>query len=158
MCVFNGSMIFCADGGHRSGRGRVNSAVGQNVSSLVKSWNHLVQDCGNSSASEMELPQSCTEQLTWFTNPRMHLFHIPECSIQNRMCTFLFWMEHSGIWNRCILGFVKLVYWYISLDLMDDRTMVSIVCLLGIITVHGSVRNYQRFSLNGMKCNLRSHQ
>ena len=27
------------------------------------------------------------------------------------MCTFLFWMEHCGIWNRCILGFVKLVYW-----------------------------------------------
>ena len=23
-------------------------------------------------------------QLTWFTNPRMHLFHIPQCSIQNR--------------------------------------------------------------------------
>ena len=25
------------------------------------------------------------------------------------MCTFLFWMEHCGIWSRCILGFVKLV-------------------------------------------------
>ena len=25
------------------------------------------------------------------------------------MYTFLFWMEHFGIWNRCILGFVKLV-------------------------------------------------
>ena len=36
----------------------------------------------------------------------MHLFRIPQCSIQNRM----FWMEHCGIWNRCILGFVKSVY------------------------------------------------
>ena len=43
---------------------------------------------------------------------------IPEytCSISHNvpfrteMCTFLFWMEHCGIWNRCILGFVKLVY------------------------------------------------
>ena len=27
------------------------------------------------------------------------------------MCTFLFWMLHYGIWNTCILGFVKLVYY-----------------------------------------------
>ena len=27
------------------------------------------------------------------------------------MCTSLFWMLHYGIWNRCILGFVKLVYY-----------------------------------------------
>ena len=26
------------------------------------------------------------------------------------MCTCLFWMEHYGIWNRNILGFVKLLY------------------------------------------------
>ena len=38
------------------------------------------------------------------------------CSISHNapfrteMCTFLFWMGHCGIWNRCILGFVKLVY------------------------------------------------
>ena len=43
---------------------------------------------------------------------------IPECTcsisynapFRTEMCTFLFWMEHCGIWNRCILGFVKLVY------------------------------------------------
>ena len=39
------------------------------------------------------------------------------CSISHNapfrteVCTLLFWMEHCGIWNRCILGFVKLVYW-----------------------------------------------
>ena len=26
------------------------------------------------------------------------------------MCTFLFWMEHCEIWNRCILGFVNQVH------------------------------------------------
>ena len=37
------------------------------------------------------------------------------CSISHNapfrteMCKFLFWMEHCGIWNRCVLGFVKLV-------------------------------------------------
>ena len=44
---------------------------------------------------------------------------IPECTcsishnvpFRTEMCTFLFWMEHCGIWNRCILGFVKLIYW-----------------------------------------------
>ena len=41
----------------------------------------------------------------------MHLFrHIPQCSIKNRMRTFLIWMEHCGMWNRCIMGFSKLVY------------------------------------------------
>ena len=43
---------------------------------------------------------------------------IPECTcsishnapFRTEKCTFLFWMEHCGIWDRCILGFVKLVY------------------------------------------------
>ena len=49
--------------------------------------------------------------------PKMHVFHIPQCSIQNRnvhisvltaeMCTFLFWLEHCGVWSRCILGVVN---------------------------------------------------
>ena len=45
--------------------------------------------------------------------------HISECicsishnvPFRTEMCTFLFWMKHCGIWNRWILGFVKLVYW-----------------------------------------------
>ena len=40
----------------------------------------------------------------------MHLFHIPQCSIKNRMRTFLIWMKHCGMWNRCIMGFSTLVY------------------------------------------------
>ena len=44
---------------------------------------------------------------------------IPECSssisrnapFRTEMYTFLFWMEHCVIWNRSIVGFVKLVYW-----------------------------------------------
>ena len=47
---------------------------------------------------------------------------IPECTCsishnatsRTEMCTFLFWMLHCGIWNRCILGFVKLVYYLIN--------------------------------------------
>ena len=31
--------------------------------------------------------------------------------LRTEMCTLLFWMEHRGIWNRCIMEFVKLVYW-----------------------------------------------
>ena len=41
---------------------------------------------------------------------------IPECTcsishndpFKTEMCTFLFWMDHCGIWNSCILGFMKL--------------------------------------------------
>ena len=53
-------------------------------------------------------------QLSWdtFNKP---ISQIPECtcsispsaSFRTEMCTFLFWMEHCGIWNRCILGFVN---------------------------------------------------
>ena len=47
---------------------------------------------------------------------------IPECTCsishnatsRTEMCTFLFWMLHCGIWNRCILGFVKLVYYHLK--------------------------------------------
>ena len=52
----------------------------------------------------------------------MHIINWPTsqipkctCSISHNalfkaeMCTFLFWIVHCGIWNRCILGFVKLV-------------------------------------------------
>ena len=46
----------------------------------------------------------------------------PECTcsisqnapFRTEMGTFLFWMEHSGTWNRCILRFVKLVYSRVS--------------------------------------------
>ena len=31
-------------------------------------------------------------------------------SLTQEMCTFLMWMVHCGIWNRCILWFEKLVY------------------------------------------------
>ena len=30
---------------------------------------------------------------------------------RTKMCTFLFWMDHSGIWYRCILGFANGVNW-----------------------------------------------
>ena len=47
---------------------------------------------------------------------------IPECAcfithnapFRTEMCIFLFWMEHRGIWNRYILGFLKLVFYMIG--------------------------------------------
>ena len=55
-----------------------------------------------------------------FTNVQCNwpISQIPECTcsisqnapFRTEMCTFLFWMEHSGTWNRYILGFVKFVY------------------------------------------------
>ena len=37
---------------------------------------------------------------------------------RTEMCTFLFWMEQCGLWNRCILGFVKLLYFHQLKDLI----------------------------------------
>ena len=63
--------------------------------------------------------------LYWFVWPCLMWWHqqygynwsnspIPECTcsishnapFRTEMCTFLFWMEHCMIWNKCILGFV----------------------------------------------------
>ena len=49
------------------------------------------------------------------TGSNRPISHILECTcsishnapFRTEMCTFLFWMEHCGIWNRCILGFVN---------------------------------------------------
>ena len=46
-----------------------------------------------------------------FTNPTMHQFDIPQCTIRKEMYTFLFWMVHCGIWDRCIVGFVNKFHW-----------------------------------------------
>ena len=51
---------------------------------------------------------------TWYCIHNWPNSQIPECTcsishnalFRTEMCTFLFWMEHYGIWNRCILGFV----------------------------------------------------
>ena len=44
---------------------------------------------------------------TKFTNPTMHLSHIPRCTIQFRTEMLAF---HCGMWDRWIVGFVKLSY------------------------------------------------
>ena len=44
---------------------------------------------------------------------------IPQCTcsishntpFRTEMCTFLFWMVHCGIWDRCIVGFVNWANW-----------------------------------------------
>ena len=48
---------------------------------------------------------------------------IPECtcSISHNapFRTFLIWMEHCGVWNKCILGFVNYVNWVYQLHPTD---------------------------------------
>ena len=42
---------------------------------------------------------------------KSHNVHVPyHAPIRTEMCTYLFWLVHCGIWKRCIVGFVKLVY------------------------------------------------
>ena len=44
--------------------------------------------------------------------------------LKTEMCTFLVWMEHCGIWNRCILGFVNKVIStkYLGIPLFHRRS------------------------------------
>ena len=64
------------------------------------------------SLSEVELLYLLQDKLMWHSRP---ISQIPECTcsishnarFRKEMWTFLFWMEHCGIRNRCILGFVN---------------------------------------------------
>ena len=57
--------------------------------------------------SEVEFPSSLNRPIS----------QIPECAcpishnapLRTEMCTFLFWMVHCGIWDRCIVGFVDMI-------------------------------------------------
>ena len=52
------------------------------------------------------------------------LSQIPECAcsishnapFRTEICTFLFWMEPCGVWNRCILGFVNLGWYPVTIN------------------------------------------
>ena len=52
------------------------------------------------------------------TTTNWAISQIPQCTcsishnapFRTEMCTSLFWMVHCGIWNKCTVGFVRLVY------------------------------------------------
>ena len=53
-------------------------------------------------------------------------------------CTFLFWMVHCGIWDRCIVGFVNLVYCIIASCQLNHlpwwHKSVSVNCISIVIS------------------------
>ena len=63
---------------------------------------------------------------------KSHIVPVPYPTMYNseQKCvhfyTFLFWMVHCGIWDRCTVGFVRLVYSTASmaLSLLDKRILV----------------------------------
>ena len=65
--------------------------------------------------SEQKCAHFCSEWriMGYGTGAFWDLWLWMNCSISHNtpfrteMCTFLFWMEGCGIWNRCILGFVN---------------------------------------------------
>ena len=56
------------------------------------------------------------------------------------MCTFLFWMEHSGIWNWCILGFVNKVNSELSESWPPSvtRPVIIVSCCVGPSSHHST--------------------
>ena len=65
------------------------------------------------------------------------------------MCTFVFWVEHCSIWNRCILEFMILVdwntddrkiYWLYILARLWGLSMSTIMCGLDWLSVHALAR------------------
>ena len=73
---------------------------------LVSQWTKLMH------AFVTDFRAAMVSQWTKFTNPTMscHISH--NAPFRTEMFTFLFWMVHYGVWNRSIVGFRRLVYWY----------------------------------------------
>ena len=78
---------------------------------------------------------------------------IPECTcyvshnapFRTEMCTFLFWMEHCGIWNRCILGFVKMVYFALGITFCVIREKTSHIT--NFVTLGGKLLKTELFQI-----------
>ena len=77
---------------------------------------------------------------------------IPQCTspishnvpFRTEMCTFLFWMVHCAIWDRCIVGFVRLVYF--THILQDDSTCTKTIILLPLSQWSNSKGIYVRLN------------
>ena len=60
------------------------------------------------------------------------IVQIPQCTcpishnapFRTEMCTFLFWIVYCGKWDRCIVGFVRLVY------CIDTLYSYLVICIL----------------------------
>ena len=94
-----------------------------NVTPSLIGWVHTQNDPGNwSSQSHYRNTEMSSSHLltlwhvTSIIGPARDS-QIPQCicslshnaPFRTEMCTFLFWMVHCGIWNRCSVGFVNLV-------------------------------------------------
>ena len=77
---------------------------------LFRPWGHyqIPGDNQNRSEHKWQIPVTNSQI------PQCTFFISHNAPFKTEMCIFLFWMVHCGIWNRCIAGFVKLVYYLLS--------------------------------------------
>ena len=74
-------------------------------------------------------------QLNSFTNPTMHSPISHNAPFRTEMYTFLFWMVHCVIWERLIVGFVRLVF-----------SLMGPMCLwASVIKKHDDVIKWKHF-------------
>ena len=100
----------------------------------------------------MRQPWQCylTSELTSFTNLAMHLFHIPQCTIQNRkeICRCLFCMTHVGyrtgaswdLWNlsvvgRCVRSYYCNFLWIYPIKYAHEFMLIILVVILSLISI-----------------------
>ena len=95
---------------------------------------------------------------------------IPECTCPishnvpfgTEMRTFLFWMEHCGIWNKWIPGFVKLFYYVIlpvktqsgnySSQMRDQRSCLLTTAVTPRFNTLRPRQDGRYFADDGLKC------
>ena len=96
--------------------------------------------------------------LTWFTNPRIHMFHIPQCSIQNRNGHIsvlngtnprmhLFHIPQCSIQNRN--GHISVL----NGALWDMEQVHSGICEVGLLSMwRNRTQNIKKFIINTGLC------
>ena len=94
-------------------RGDCGSSVNAALQSIMSWWRHWHRWLSTWTCCSHNWPNL---QISECTCSISH--NVP---FRTEMCTFLFWMEHCVIWNRCILRFAKLVYWPVLGESTDDR-------------------------------------
>ena len=129
----NKSQKSAENGGDNNWNGPISSRV-CDVTIIGTSWvdqprGHWLNFCLISQISKCKLIFWTLFQLSYFTNPTMHLFHIPQCTIQNRNVHIsvlngaLWYVElvHCGIFETSLLlsrsntcrPVYPCVYWFV---------------------------------------------
>ena len=90
---------------------------------------HCTRQGANSCHDAVRLPNSqiseCICSISHNAPFRTEMCISHNAPFRTEMYIFMFLMKHCGIWQRCILGFVKLVYWTMGYTCSFNKNVIE---------------------------------